>query len=290
MEKKNKLYFNYNQATAANMKIGPWCPRNIADGPEKSGIWLEGSNVYDADGAFISNLAEFYKDDVWQLFDQKTGAINVTDSKISCAAAAKPVVEEEYNNYCVECSVSYMDSNASKTYVIPIEPATSTNTSRIGQAGVGIAYSGALIDGSAPTQAILNAHTLAPFDDCGGHVNLHDGYHIHAITDKKNCLKEVSDTEGHASAIGLAMDGHTIYKQGLNNKIELDQCGGHESASQGYHYHAAAPGKNQIIACHTGETGCSLDDSTLSCDATQQRRPGGPPPKNHPDSPPPINK
>ena len=122
----------------ANMKIGPWCPRNIADGPEKSGIWLEGSNVYDADGAFISNLAEFYKDDVWQLFDQKTGAINVTDSKISCAAAAKPVVEEEYNNYCVECSVSYMDSDASKTYVIPIEPATSTNTSRIGQAGVGI--------------------------------------------------------------------------------------------------------------------------------------------------------
>ena len=259
------------------MQIGPWCPRNISDSAEKSGIWLESGKVYDADGTFVSNLAEFYKDDVWQMFDKKTGAINVTDSKVACAAAARPDVDEQYTNFCVECQVSYMDSNASMTYVIPVTPTNASSPSTNTRSGIGIAFSGARIDSSAPTHAILAAHTLAPFDDCGGHVNLHVGYHLHAITDNANCLKDVSYEPNHAPAIGLAIDGYTIHRQSDESTDELDRCGGHDSASIGYHYHAAAPGENKIIACHTGETGCSLSDSGSECDAsTQTDRRGGP--------------
>ena len=257
----------------ANMKIGPWCPRNIIDGPEKSGIWLENGRVYDADGAFISNLPQFYKDEAWQMFDEKTGDINVTDSKISCEAAARPDVDEQYRNYCVECKVSYMDAGASRTFVIPIAP-IKTQSENISRSGVGVALSGVTIDSSAPTHAILAAHTLAPFDDCGGHVNLHAGYHLHAITDSPDCLKEIHSDTNHAPTIGLALDGFLIHKQ---TDESLDICGGHESELHGYHYHAADAGKNKILACHTGETGCTLDSSSESCDASKSQKRGGPP-------------
>jgi len=261
----------------SSMEIGPWCPRNISDGPKKSGIWLESGKVYDVDGAFISNLAEFYKDDIWQMFDEKTGVINVTDSKVSCAAAARPDVDEQYTNFCVECQVSYMDDDASTTYVIPINPVHASSPSTNTRSGVGIAFSGVRIDSSAPTHAILAAHTLAPFDDCGGHVNLHVGYHLHAITDSVNCLKDVSYEPTHAPAIGLAMDGYPIHRQLNENADALDSCGGHDSSSIGYHYHAAAPGANKILACHTGEIGCSSSDPNSVCDASQTDRRGGPP-------------
>ena len=261
------------------MKIGPWCPRNISDSAEKSGIWLENGKVHDVDGAFISNLAEFYKDDIWQMFDEETGKVNVTDSKVSCAAAARPDVDEQYTNFCVECQVSYMDDHASTTYVIPIKPTNASSPSTNTRSGIGVAFSGARIDSSAPTHAILAAHTLAPFDDCGGHVNLHVGYHLHAITDSTNCLKDVSYEPNHAPAIGVAMDGYSIHRQSAENSDKLDSCGGHDSASLGYHYHAAEPGLNKILACHTGETGCSSSDSDSECDASAQTdRRGGPPP------------
>jgi hypothetical protein len=46
--------------------IGPFCPRHIDDEADVSGIWFEGGEVYDADGAFIQNLATFYDDPTWQ--------------------------------------------------------------------------------------------------------------------------------------------------------------------------------------------------------------------------------
>ena len=79
-------------------KTGPWCPRNISDGPDKSGIWLNEGKVYDADEKFIENLGGFYKDNHWQLFNPQTGAIKVTDTKEACFAAARPDVDPKYHN------------------------------------------------------------------------------------------------------------------------------------------------------------------------------------------------
>ena len=58
-----------------------------------------------------------------------------------------------------------------------------------------------------------SSHTLAPFDDCGGHVNLSVGYHMHAVTDKEGCHREKASEEGHAPQIGLAMDGYPIHQR-----------------------------------------------------------------------------
>ncbi|MDB2439384.1 YHYH protein [Hellea sp.] len=274
-------------AAPPSFKIGPWCPRNISGGPDVSGIWLEGGKVYDADGAFIQNMSTFYKDPKWQMFDPATGKINVTDSKVSCEAAARPDVDPQYQNHCVECDVSYLESGLSQTYVIPIMPSNAQTISpRVSAGGVGVAFSGVRLDASAPTDAILSAYTLAPFDDCGGHVNLNVGYHIHAATD---CLNSAAKSTAHALQLGLAMDGYPIMTRltrAGQEPADLDLCRGHETDGIGYHYHVNDPGANAIIGCHKGETGCTLTEANGTCDATQSARRGPPGGGDRGDRPP----
>lgn len=249
---------------------GPWCPRNIADGPERSGIWIDDGVVYDADGAFIANLATFYNDDTWQLYDPATGDIKVTDTPETCAAAARPDVDPDLYNHCVECEITYLPDDFTITLVIPVEPVRAAEPVPLGRTGAGLAFNGVRLDQPAPLDAILAAHTLAPFDRCGGHVNLHAGYHVHAVTD---CLKEVAVEEGHAPMLGIAMDGYGMFAEldaDGREPQDLDMCRGHHDDVLGYHYHVADPGQNQILGCLSGEFGCALQDDARPCDATRQ--------------------
>lgn len=240
----------------ADHEVGPFCPRDITDGADVSGIWIEGGQVYDASGAFIADLATFYDDDNWQLYDPSTGAVNVTDSYEACEAAARPDVDEAYQNYCVECALDYLDEGTSTTYLIPMTPVALDTPAEVGATGVvGLAFNGVGYDPPAPVEAILGAYTIAAFDDCGGHVNLHAGYHYHAAT---GCPTEVAQSDGHAPLIGVAMDGYGLYAM-LNEDGEepsdLDACRGHSDDSRGYHYHVASAGENQFIGCFHGEQG-----------------------------------
>ena len=65
-------------------EIGPWCPRNISESETAGGIWPDDGQIYEVSGEFVQNLAVFYSDDSWQLYDTETGEINVTDTQISC--------------------------------------------------------------------------------------------------------------------------------------------------------------------------------------------------------------
>lgn len=247
---------------------GPWCPRNISDAADKGGVWIEDNKIYDVDGAFVKNLDVFYDDDYWQVYDPETGNINVTDTKEQCMAAARPDVDPQYYNYCVECQPSYMSDSASMTYTIPINPVKAENLPLIRGTSVGLSFSGVLFDGPAPVDAILDAHTLAPFDDCGGHVNLAAGYHIHA---ELGCGRQLQVSEGHAPMIGIAMDGFPIHTQLNEDDVspnDLDICRGHEYGDLGYHYHAGEAGNNQILSCLSGESGCSSDDPNSMCNAS----------------------
>ena len=234
-------------------QMGPWCPTHIKDSKEKGGIWFEGGKVYDVDGHFISNIGAFYADAKWNLYHED-GSIKVTKTQTACEGAAKPNVEEIYKNHCVECQPSFYHDHIT-TYYIPINPIYQTYSSKLRRGIVGLAFNGVNFDPPAPTDAILKAHTLAPLDDCGGHVNPHVGYHYHAVT---GCTKEIEQADGHAPMIGYAIDGFGIFatldNQG-NKSTDLDACGGHEDKTRGYHYHAGEPGSNQILGCLNGEYG-----------------------------------
>jgi hypothetical protein len=227
---------------------GPWCPTNISDGIDKGGIWFEGGKIYDVDGDFIKNLASFYSNATWKMYDPITGKINVTDSKVACEAAARPDVDPAYKNYCVECLPSYFPG-IRKTYYIPIKPIKASTTTAIRGMGitVGLALNGVSFDPPAPTQAILGAFTLAPFDDAGGHVNGVTGYHYHAATGKSTVIEQ---EDGHAGMIGYAMDGYGIYElldTSNNESTDLDASRGHYDTTRGYHYHVAGSGTNSFI-------------------------------------------
>lgn len=102
------------------------------------------------------------------------------------------------------------------------------------------------------------------------------GYHVRAVTD---CLTTDTPEAGHAAEIGVSMDGYPLYARLDASETvpeDLDGCGGHTTADEGYHYHVGDAGSNEILGCHTGQVGCVLEDPDASCDATARRRPPGP--------------
>ncbi|MDQ2095001.1 YHYH protein [Rhodalgimonas zhirmunskyi] len=257
---------------------GPWCPQTITDGADKGGIWFLDGGVADVDGDFITRLAKIYGDTEWQLFDPETGQVRFTGTLEACEAAARPDVDPAYQNYCVQCLPEYLPEDTAMTYVIPLEPIKADAPSPTHFAGSGLAYNGIRLDGPAPVDAILGAHTIAPFDDCGGHVNTHVGYHYHAVT---TCLQDAPATTVNAATygpqIGIAMDGHPImaHKDGIED--QLDACNGMEVDGLGYLYFAGAAGDNAILGCHVAEVGCTLEGKDATCDASQMGRRGPPP-------------
>ncbi|TDL90953.1 YHYH protein [Meridianimarinicoccus aquatilis] len=254
-----------------NSTPGPWRPTNISDGPEAGGIWLQDGEVYDVDGAFISKLAEFYGDAEWQLFDPETGEIQYTGTLEACEAAARPDVDPAYQNHCVQCQIAYVADGSAITYVIPLDPVASERPTQTNQTGSGVAFNGVRLDGPAPVNAILGAYTIAPFDDCGGHVNTHVGYHYHAVTDCLDGAADADSGDGHGGQIGIAMDGYPILPHTDASGAaftDLDSCNGHKDETGAYHYHAGAAGSNQILGCLSAQAGCVLEGHGNTCDAS----------------------
>ena len=283
-------------------KMGPWAPKTINDGNEAGGIWLHEGKVHDVDGAFIKNIATFYNDPEWKLYNDD-GTVRITETKEAFLAAARPDVAAEYNNYVVEGKADWVKGKVT-TYVIPVipsyqekpvllggakggkdaksrpprthshdgsehhhhrgkrpdgPPSGGKGKQGAGEGGVGLAFNGVNFDPPAPVHAILAAHTIAPFDDAGGHLNPHAGYHYHAVTGH---TKEIAQEDGHAPMIGYVLDGFGLYAyldEAGNPPANLDECGGHYDAVRGYHYHAGAPGSNQIIKGFRGATVASSE-------------------------------
>jgi hypothetical protein len=238
--------------------VGPFCPTNISDG-SVAGMWFEGGVAYDLTGAFIANLATFYNDSRWQLYNPATGKINVTDTKAAFEAAAVPNVPLAYYNYCVEGTMAYIGGGISRTYVIPVTPVPLTSgTAAVGRSGVGVTLNGGVLDPPAPVANIKAAFDIAALDDCGGHINPFEGYHYHAAT---GCTTTVASTDGHAALIAYALDGYGIYAlndAGGSAATGLDVCRGHSDSTRGYHYHVASAGANMFIACFRGQQGSVL--------------------------------
>ena len=82
-------------------ETGPWCPKTITDSKDNGGLWFKDGNLYNVNGDFIAHLDEFYSDPKWKVYHEN-GNIKITKTQEACEGAAKPDVEEEYQNHCVE--------------------------------------------------------------------------------------------------------------------------------------------------------------------------------------------
>ncbi|MEQ9462650.1 MAG: YHYH protein [Haliea sp.] len=242
--------------TPAAREIGPFCPPSIYSEADEGGIWFDGSGtVWDIDGEFITNLGNIYGDSNWLLYDTASGEVNVTDTQIACEAAARPNVDPEYQNHCVQCSLDYYGGGVAQTVLIPTAPVPLSSPASLNNGDLGIALDGVILAPPAPVQAILAAYTIAAFDDCGGHVNPVEGYHYHASV---GCAERGYDDDGHSGVMAYALDGYAIYGMSYADGSEpddLDACRGHTELERGYHYHAASAAENMFIGCFSGEQG-----------------------------------
>lgn len=201
------------------------------------------------------NLPDLYEDQNWQLYDLGSGDVNVTATQAACEAAARPNVDPQYQNHCVECSIDYYGGGVTQTLLIPTEPSPLASPDDISGGDIGVTLNGVMLAPPAPVDAILGTYTIAAFDDCGGHVNPVEGYHYHAAT---GCTEIGFQGDGHAAVLGYALDGYAVVGMTDEDGTEpddLDACRGHSDEARGYHYHAASPGENMFIGCFSGEPG-----------------------------------
>ncbi|MBO1254725.1 YHYH protein [Alteromonas sp. 5E99-2] len=247
-------------------ELGHFCPTDINTEAESAGKWFDDGVLYDLTGEFVSNLDLFYGNSEWQLFDADTGEIFITDTQVSCEAAARPDVAEEYQNHCVQCELTYYadeGQGVESTFLLPINPVFRETSGDIGMSNIGVSLNGVNLAAAAPTQAILSAFTIAAFDDCVGHVNPIDGYHYHGANHGDGeCPAVEFEADGHAGIFGYALDGFAIYgmlDENGEEATDLDECRGQTDEVRGYHYHSAGPGENAFIGCFSGETANSTD-------------------------------
>ena len=216
---------------------------------EEGGLWFDGENQYDLTGAFIEGLAQTYDDDTWEMYDEN-GDVLVTETQEEFEAAARPDVDPALANHCIEGKFEWLDGGAAiqTTVLIPTVPVAAEQSGSPG-ANLGVTLDGVRIDASAPVAQILGAYTIAAFDDCGGHFNPTEGYHLHGAV---GCSEVGEAAAGETPQFGYALDGYAVHSplEGTDlDAADLDECGGHTTDADGYHYHANAAAENQVITC-----------------------------------------
>ncbi|MCG1036758.1 YHYH protein [Polaribacter sargassicola] len=211
-------------ATPTDHEMGPWCPENISDDSSAGGIWLQDGEVYDVDGDFIKNLATFYKDETWMLYDTETGKITKTQTKQDCQEAANPNVGEEYKNYCVECLPSYVE-NITHTYYIPVTPKKAKSAYSFSRGGGGPGAGGPPDGHQRPERPENGERPERPERPEGG---------------------PPGNNSTMPSNRGIAFNGVVFNAPapvdnilGAYTLAPFDDAGGHINLAEGYHYHAA---------------------------------------------------
>ena len=129
-----------------------------------------------------------------------------------------------------------------------------------------------MIAASAPVDAILGAYTIAAFDDCGGHYNPNEGYHLHGAV---GCSEVGEAADGDTPIFGYAMDGYAVHSpfEAGEEPADLDECNGHTTDADGYHYHANSADEEPGRECLIGQTVAGADAAPGGWPA--RRRPPG---------------
>ncbi|MGJ8551196.1 YHYH protein [Winogradskyella wichelsiae] len=234
-------------STPTDHAMGPWCPSNISDDASAGGIWMNDGKTYDVDGAFIKNLATFFDDDTWMLYDSETGEITKTTTKQECEDAANPNVGEEYQNYCVECLPAYV-ADVQHTYYIPVTPkkAVTAYAFSKGPGGGGHGPDDRGERPERPEHPNKDGNERPQGPPPGGH--------------KGNL--------GMPSSRGLAFNGVVFDAPAPVDNIlsaytlaPFDDAGGHINLAAGYHYHAATGVSKKIEQPdgHAAQIGYAFD-------------------------------
>uniref|UniRef100_A0A6U2AEM6 YHYH domain-containing protein n=1 Tax=Hemiselmis andersenii TaxID=464988 RepID=A0A6U2AEM6_HEMAN len=141
-------------------------------------------------------------------------------------------------------------------YKIPLNPVKRTSGSNtvvnplpgvpgMPSAGaIGVAISGVPIFPNYNNRG-LPAWVSCELDRCSAHSGRGDDYHYHGDPFGAKCLYSEADyfsDTAHPPLVGISLDGYMIYGRYTKTTqdgagVGLDECGGHEDSTLGYHYH-----------------------------------------------------
>ena len=182
------------------------------------------------------------------------GNVLVTETQEEFEAAARPDVDPALQNHCIEGKVEWLENGEPITteVLIPTTPVAAEEAASA-QAILGVTLDGVRIDASAPVEQILGAYTIAAFDDCGGHFNPVEGYHLHGAV---GCSEVGDAADGDTAQFGYALDGYrcTARSRRARPPTTSTSATGTPPTPSGYHYHANPAAENQVIACLVGQT------------------------------------
>lgn len=127
---KTKCYKITTRGIPIEHKAGPFCPEHIDDDSDKGGKWYLDSTFVDLDGDFIKNMAKNYHDDFWKMYD-KDGKILKTETKEECELISLGQLSDELINHCIDCQLSYISEDYTRTFLIPVTPVKLETTYKI---------------------------------------------------------------------------------------------------------------------------------------------------------------
>ena len=147
---------------ALDNPIGPFCPTSLNTTDADAGVWIDGTNFYEANGSFIADLPNIYgngNDNAqWDLFEEDGLTVRVTTTLEGCENAAQPNIPAEWQSYCVQCAMDDVNvsdgGDRSVTFLIPVTPTDAAQAVTL-QNSAGIALTGFQIAARAPVEDIF---------------------------------------------------------------------------------------------------------------------------------------
>lgn len=99
---------------------------------------------------------------------------------------------------------------------------------------------------------IFVVNIIVVFDDCGGYINLVEGYYYYVVL---GCSDVIILVDGYVNFIGYVLDGYGIYVM-LNligeEDYDFDECRGYSDDMRGYYYYVVSVVENMFIGCYSG--------------------------------------
>ena len=147
----------------------------------------------------------------------------------------------------VPITQNYSGSNAWK---IPLKPIIAKSPAfikgRFLRGAIAVAANGIPIFNPQNNRGEVS-QDIGELDKWGGHCGRADDYHYHIIP------LHLQSTVGKGLPVAFALDGYPVYgttEPDGSSMRKLDECGGHEDAKYGYHYHGLSKSPYTFIGFH----------------------------------------
>ena len=235
-------------------EVGPFCPTTITDGADAGGIWFDGENLYDLDGAFIEGLAETYGDDGWKMYDDE-GNVLVTETQ-ERVRGRRPPRRRPRPGEPLHPGQGGVARQRRAHHERGADPHDAGGGGRVATARRPSWVSRSTGCASTPPRRSSDPRRLHDRGVRRLRRPLQPGRGLPPARGSRLLRGRRGRSTGETAQFGYALDGYAVHSPYDDGEApdDLDACNGHTTDELGYHYHANPASENLVIACLVGQT------------------------------------